>query len=97
MATREEVKKLAALARLSIPEEKLTAFAAELDAILSYVSQLETLDVSAGLDNERPLLRNIMREDDAPHESGMYTEKLVAQFPERAGDALSVKQIVSHD
>ena len=97
MATGEEVKKLAALARLSIPEAKLTAFAAEFDAILSYVSQLEALDVPTDLDSERPPLRNVMREDDAPHESGVYTEKLVAQFPERAGNALSVKQIVSHD
>lgn len=97
MAMSEDVRKLAALARLSIPEAKLAAFAKEFDAILAYVGQLEALELPTSLENEHPPLGNVMREDSASHEPGAYTEKLAAQFPERAGDALSVKQIVSHD
>jgi aspartyl/glutamyl-tRNA(Asn/Gln) amidotransferase C subunit len=48
MATSEDVKKLAALARLSVPEETLPKFAKEFDAILGYVGQLADLDIKAG-------------------------------------------------
>jgi hypothetical protein len=35
-----------------------------------------------------------MREDTDPHESGIYTDKITAQFPARDGDYLKVKQIL---
>lgn len=97
MATTEEVKKLAALARITVDEQELEAFTKEFDAILSYVGQLEKLDVSPGATGEKPTLRNVMRADGEPHATGLYTERIVAQFPTRKGDALSVKQIISHE
>lgn len=99
MATPEDVKKLAALARITVSEDELSKFAEEFDAIIQYVSQLNTLDVGKRGDQPKPLLpyTNIMREDGTPHEKGLYTEKLVEQFPEKNGNYLSVKQIISHD
>ncbi|MDD3531355.1 MAG: aspartyl/glutamyl-tRNA amidotransferase subunit C [Candidatus Pacebacteria bacterium] len=108
MATTEEVQKLAALARIRISGSDLEKFTREFDAILAYVGQLEKLDVKVGTDAERPALRNVMRADgssrsksdferDEPHAAGAYTEKLAAQFPSREGDALVVKQIITHD
>ncbi len=97
MATTEDVKKLAALARISLPEGELAQFASEFDAILAYVGQLEALDIKQGSAQEKPPLRNVMRADGTPHEGGAYTEKLAAQFPAREGNALSVKQVIRHD
>lgn len=97
MATVEEIRKLAALARIKIDDAALPAFASELDAIIAYVGQLEKLNLPEDLKGEKPALRNVMREDGEPHASGIYTEKLVAQFPTREGNALSVKQIIAHD
>lgn len=97
MATTEEVKKLAALARIKIENTELEKFTGEFDAILSYIGQLEKLELPKDMKEEKPLLRNVMREDSAPHASGAYTEKLAGQFPKREGDALSVKQIITHD
>ncbi|MCR4333972.1 MAG: aspartyl/glutamyl-tRNA amidotransferase subunit C [Patescibacteria group bacterium] len=98
MATTEEVKKLAALARIRVGNAELEKFTSEFDAILAYVGQLEDLDLSQDDSlRDKPALRNVMREDGSPHEAGAYTEKIVVQFPARAGDALSVKQILSHD
>ncbi|MDD2657224.1 MAG: aspartyl/glutamyl-tRNA amidotransferase subunit C [Candidatus Pacebacteria bacterium] len=101
MATTEEVKKLAALARITLEDTQLEKFTSEFDAILAYVGQLETLDLeSAGggsASGGKPALRNVLREDGEPHPAGIYTEKLAEQFPQREGDALSVKQIISHD
>jgi len=96
MASAEEVKKLAALARLDIPEEKLGAFAAEFDAILAYVGQLEQLPIDVSTTPDVPTVHNVFRADGEPHAAGKYTQKIVEQFPDRAGDALKVKQILNH-
>lgn len=96
MATTEEVQKLAALARIRIPDEDIAKFTKEFDAILAYVGQLETLGVSRDVAEEKPPLRNVMRADGEPHEPGKYSEKLAEQFSAREGDALSVKQIIQH-
>ncbi len=96
MATTEEVKKLAALARIRVEDSELEKFTREFDAILAYVGQLEKLELpSTGVD--KPMLRNVMRADSQPHEAGKYTEKLAEQFSAREGDALLVKQIISHE
>ena len=97
MATREEVQKLAALARISIGDKELERFTAEFDSILAYVGQLEKLDIKVGNDSGRPTLRNVLREDGEPHAGGAFTDMLVRQFPEREGNALKVKQIITHE
>jgi len=97
MATTEDVQKLAALARISIGGAELEKFTSEFDAILAYVGQLEKLDLPKDLTGEKPVLRNVMRADGEPHATRKYTEKIAAQFPSREGDALSVKQIISHE
>jgi aspartyl/glutamyl-tRNA(Asn/Gln) amidotransferase C subunit len=96
MATTEEVKKLAALARIKIDDAELGKFTSEFDAILAYVGQLEKLELQSGKETKPPV-RNVMREDSGPHAPGAYTERLAEQFPAREGNALSVKQIISHD
>jgi len=100
MATTEEVKKLAALARIRVEDAELEKFTSEFDAILAYVGQLEKLDIEGSAQRADNVgtgtLRNVMREDNEPYEARAYTEKLAEQFSARDGDALSVKQIISH-
>lgn len=96
MATTDDVKKLAALARISISDAELEKFTKEFDAILGYIGQLESLELPK-TGAEKPPLRNVMRADGEPHEGHLYTERIAAQFPTRKGDALSVKQIITHD
>jgi aspartyl-tRNA(Asn)/glutamyl-tRNA(Gln) amidotransferase subunit C len=97
MASAEEVKKLAALARVKVADEDLPRFVKEFEAILAYVGQLEQLSIDVKGKKAPPALRNVMREDGEPHEKGIYTEALTTQFPEREGDYLKVKQIISYD
>jgi aspartyl-tRNA(Asn)/glutamyl-tRNA(Gln) amidotransferase subunit C len=97
MATVEEVKKLASLARIEVPEAELAEFTKEFDAILAYVGQLEKLELPKDLKEEKPALRNVYRKDVDPIPAGEYTEKLAGAFPERKGDALVVKQIITHE
>ena len=101
MATADEVKKLAALARIRVEDSELEKFTSEFDAILAYVGQLEKLDLppagGGSASGGKPPLRNVMRADGEPHARGAHTEKLTEQFSAREGDALAVKQIISHD
>ncbi|MDB5265238.1 MAG: glutamyl-tRNA(Gln) and/or aspartyl-tRNA(Asn) amidotransferase subunit [Parcubacteria group bacterium] len=97
MATPDEVRKLASLARISVTDEELPKLVAEFDGILAYVGKLEELTLPIGKDQVLPALRNVFRKDGEPHTTGMYTEKIVEQFPEKKGNHLSVKQIISHD
>ena len=96
MATTDEVKKLAALARIKVEDAELEKFTKEFEAILAYVGQLEKLELS-GEKEAKPLLRNVMRKDEESHATGMYTKKIVAQFPASKNNALIVKQIISHE
>ncbi len=96
MASVEEVKKLAALARITLDDASLEKFSKEFESILAYVGQIESLD-TAGEEGVLPAVRNVFREDGTPNEKGSMTEKVAAQFPERDGNALVVKQIISHD
>lgn len=97
MASREEVKKLAELSRLDIPDADVEAFGAEFGSILDYVGELESLTLNMHETPEAGIIRNVFREDAHPHESGKYTERIVEAFPEKEGNSLKVKQILSHD
>lgn len=95
-ATPDDVRRLAALARIEVPEESLADFARSFDSVLAYVGALEELEIPA---HGRVLAenRNVLRVDENPTTPGTYTDALVAQFPQREGNSLSVKKIISHD
>jgi len=96
MASKDDVAKLAGLARLTVSEDELEKFAKEFDGVLAYVGQINELEVK-DLKGKLSPVRNVMREDGTPHASGLHTKKIVEQFPAREGDYLVVKKIVSND
>ncbi|MES2668749.1 MAG: hypothetical protein V4644_03625 [Patescibacteria group bacterium] len=95
-ATAADVARLAALARVSVPETELARFAEEFDSILAYVGKLDELTLPEG-SAALPHVRNVLRTDGEPYAPGTWTEAIVAQFPQKEGDSLSVKKILSHD
>ena len=96
MVTTEDVKRLAALARIEVKPEELEKFTKEFEAILAYVGQLEKLELPKDL-QAIPTLRNVFRGDENPTPAGTWTKKMVEAFPEKEGDYLVVKQIISHE
>ena len=97
MATKEEVTKLASLARISLPDQQADAFLKEFDAILEYVNSLESLTLPGGSTPHVGTLHNVFRADEEAHPAGKYTRVLVKAFPEKQGNHLKVKQIITHD
>lgn len=95
-ATAEDVKRLATLARVDVADADLARFATEFDSILAYVGKLDELTLPESGRN-LSVVRNVLRTDEAPYESGMWTERIVEQFPAKEGNSLSVKKIINHD
>ncbi|HEY4505346.1 MAG TPA: Asp-tRNA(Asn)/Glu-tRNA(Gln) amidotransferase subunit GatC [Candidatus Paceibacterota bacterium] len=92
MITREDIKNLADLARLEIEDSEAESLTKEVDSILGYVSQIETMPTSDK--SEIPVLRNVMREDSVTHQPGQYTEDLLSNAPAREKNLLKVKKIL---
>jgi aspartyl/glutamyl-tRNA(Asn/Gln) amidotransferase C subunit len=93
----KEIEKLVFLSRMELAKEEKEAFVKEIVSILDYVSRIK--EVSENLQS-RPggdAVKNVLREDEEEHPTGIYTEKLLSQVPEREEDFVRVKKIIQHD
>jgi aspartyl-tRNA(Asn)/glutamyl-tRNA(Gln) amidotransferase subunit C len=91
-----DVRGLAKLARLELSEAEVAKLEGELPAILGFVDEIQK--VSADMPKAvSPKHRNVMRDDANPHESGAYTETLLSAAPNRIGNQVAVKQVVSRN
>ena len=96
MIDREQVKKVAHLARLDITSEEEEQFTTQLNSILGYFEQLSELDT----DNVQPTTRaietsNITRPDKL--EPFPKKEALLSSAPEQDGDYFRVPKIMASD
>lgn len=92
MITKQEVLHLASLARIKLLPNEAEDFAKEIDSILDYVGQIK--EVSGDLKKEKPLLRNVMRDDIVVHKPGEFSEKILSNAPQREGNYFKVKKIL---
>ena len=102
----KDVEHLAGLARIAVSDGEKELFRNDLEEILAYVSQIKevtegeqlTTDTASrtfdGMQVEIGELHNVMREDGEPHDSGMFTEDLIAAAPSREGNHVFVKKIL---
>ena len=91
---RKDVEKLAELSRIDISSEEADRLLGDLRSILEYVSELEKVEGLAESTSFVGEHHNVMRDDVAPHESGLYTEDILAEMPLREGDYLKVRKIL---
>ncbi len=92
--TREDVLKLALLARLDLTDEEIEEFQGELSAILQYVEQLQSVEVD-GLKptNQVTGLINVTRPDEVK-DYGYKPEKLLENVPEVKDNQIKVKRML---
>lgn len=93
MITITEIEKLAELSRIELATHEKEALRGQFDAILGYVDQIKQVTNATVI----PVvgdLRNVMRPDTNPHESGIHTEAILANAPAREGNYLKVKKIL---
>ena len=87
-----EILKLSTLARVELKESEIEAFSAEIGTILNYVNQITEMDTSSSLRIINK--KNVMREDENPHERAIYTKKILDQAPDKEGQYIRVKKIL---
>lgn len=92
--TREDILKLARLARLGLTDEEVDEFSTELNAILGYVEQLSTVDV-AGLSPTTQVtgLTNVTRPDEIKH-YGYEPLELLKNVPATENNQIKVKRMI---
>ena len=103
MISKEDIKKLADLARIDIKDEEVENLKSEMGDILDYVKLIQQFHsdesfpkgkIEKESDIEVGQFHNIMREDENPTESGTYSKELIAEFPQKEGNYLKVKKIL---
>ncbi len=90
---REQVRKVAKLARLDLTEAEIEEFTGQLGAILEYVEKMNELDTAA----VEPLahclpIHNVLRADEVRESLG--TEKTLVNAPQRDGPFFKVPKIL---
>ena len=92
--SRDDVLKLAMLARISLSDEEVAEFSEELSAILQYVEQLSSVDVE-GLQptNQVTGLTNVMRGDEVI-DYGYTPSDLLKNVPTVQDNQLKVKRMI---
>ena len=90
----EDVRKVAKLARLELPEEKIATFTEQIEKILGYVAQLQKVDTEGVPPTTRAVeVINVSREDEV--NPTLVREELLEMAPHREGDFFRVPKIMS--
>jgi aspartyl-tRNA(Asn)/glutamyl-tRNA(Gln) amidotransferase subunit C len=91
--TKQEVERVAKLARLEITSAEKDTFAKQLSQILTHVEKLKQYDTK-GIEPTATVLGqiNVFRDDDV--RASLPVEKALANAPEREGDGFSVPKII---
>ncbi|MEO1210553.1 MAG: Asp-tRNA(Asn)/Glu-tRNA(Gln) amidotransferase subunit GatC [Cyanobacteria bacterium J06638_20] len=94
MIDREQVRKVAHLARLELTEAEETQFSGQLNSILDYFEQLSELDTNDVEPTARAIdVVNITRAD--AQESYAERDRILEGAPDRADDFFRVPQILN--
>jgi aspartyl-tRNA(Asn)/glutamyl-tRNA(Gln) amidotransferase subunit C len=89
----DDVRKVAALARLDLPEETIATYTGQLERILEYVAHLEAVDTEGVPPTTRAVeVVNATREDRV--EPTPVREDLLNLAPQREGDFFRVPRIL---
>ena len=90
----DDVRKVAHLARLELPEEKIATYTAQLERILDYVAHLQAVDTEGVPPTTRAVeVVNVTREDKVAPTP--VREELLDLAPQREGDFFRVPRILA--
>ena len=90
----DDVRKVAKLARLNLPDEQIATYTGQLESILGYVSQLEQVDTKGVPETTRAVeVTNVTRQDGV--NPTPVREEILNQAPQREGDFFRVPKILA--
>lgn len=88
---RQQVEKLAKLARISVPEEELDTIAADFGTILGFIDQISKVDIGTTANTEFEAV-NVFRDDVVAPIDPAYN--LVEAAPEHADGFVKVAKVI---
>jgi len=91
--TREDVRKIAFLARIRIADEELDSLAGELNNIIGWVEQLSEVDTDGVEPMTSVAEMTLPQRVDAVSDGGV-PEKVLANAPDREADFFTVPKVV---
>ena len=90
----DDVRKVAKLARLNLPDDKIATYTGQLESILGYVSQLDQVDTTGVPETTRAVeVTNVTRQDGV--DPTPVREEILNQAPQREGDFFRVPKILA--
>ena len=89
----DTVRKVARLARIAVPEQRLEGLAAELNGILAWIEQLNEVDVAGGEPMTTPVAMTLPLRDDEVTD-GEMREKVLANAPRSEDGFFVVPKVV---
>jgi len=96
MISREDVKKIATLARITVSDTEADTYAGDAEEILSFVVQVGGTS-SPHEGDAHMLLTNVMREDGVPHEEAAYTKDILDNAPKTENDYIVVRKVITKE
>ena len=92
----DDVKHVAKLSRLALPDDRLVKLTGELEAILGYIDKLAEVDTSGVEPMAHALpVHNVLRED-IPQDA-LPLEKVLQNAPETDGPFFKVPKVIGGD
>ena len=94
--SRDEVARLAKLARLALSDEEISGFAGQLDAILGYVGAIQAVDVTGVAATDNPIKNvNVTRPDVVA--ASLTQAEALAEAPAVVDERFAVPQILGEE
>ena len=90
---KDTVRRIAKLARLAVPEERLQPLAGELNGIFQWVEMLNEVDVAGVPAMTSVVAQKLKWREDAVSDGGQ-AEALLANAPDREGEFFVVPKVV---
>lgn len=91
--SKDEVRYVAKLARIKIPEDNLDDFTQQLDKILNYIEKLNQLDTQNVAPTSHVLgLKNVFRKDEP--KPSLANEEVLRNAPEKENGHFKVPRII---
>ena len=91
--TRDQVEHVSRLARLALSDQELDALTGEMDAILDYVEQLNTLEPQEIVPTAHAVpMENAFRNDEV--RPGFTPEQALSNAPDATDNAFRVRRII---
>ena len=98
MIEKKDIEHLAKLSRIEVKDEEVESLAKDIESILGYVDQLKEISPTPGHQvsgkSSYDLNRNVLREDENPHEAGIYTDAILKEAPSTEDNFIKVKNIL---